>query len=90
MKSNSRVQYVTRHGHLKVIVDSNEVFPKDPGMGTPVMVEAHTEEGLATATIGCALGEGEVEFYKLTDEEIEWLEHQQSLADERLAPFWKE
>lgn len=82
----ARVQYTVRFGGLKVEVDSNEVYPEDPGNGTPVMVSA---PGGHSATIGCALGEGEVEGYQLSQQESDWLQEQSDRADRALAPFWR-
>jgi hypothetical protein len=48
----------TKHGPngLRVEFDANEIFPNDPGQGTPVLVCL----GRETASFCCALNEGEV------------------------------
>lgn len=41
---------------IKLILDSSEIYPDDPGQGTPAMVE----KGNNSATYWCATGEGVV------------------------------
>lgn len=40
-----------------VVLDPAEVFPEDPGQGTPAMVYG---PGNASGTFNCAMGEGEL------------------------------
>lgn len=49
----------TLHGPngAKIVLDLNEVYPEDPGNGTPAMFYY----GGGSATYWCALGEGEVD-----------------------------
>ena len=55
---------------LRVEFDSSEIFPEDPGQGTPVLVYL----GRETASFCCALNEGEVGGYvRLSPEQIEFL-----------------
>lgn len=62
-------------GNLRVVLDKSQVFPDDPGQGTPAMVYC----GEFSATYWCAVGESEL-FHdrrgakRLTDEQVEWLE----------------
>lgn len=66
---------IAKHG-LKVILDTSEVFPDDPGRGTPAMV--YNSRG-ASATFTCALNEGELDnsetgfMNRLSDRQIDWL-----------------
>ena len=64
----------------KLECDPSQVFPEDPGMGTPLLVHAPNGE---TGTIFCALGEGVVSG---DDQEIpsavyKWLERVQAEAE---------
>jgi hypothetical protein len=68
---------------LQVICDRKRVIPNDPGADTPAMVY-YRKYGLeASATLWCAMGEGELQItyprnvsgvHRLTDHQIEWLE----------------
>ena len=59
-------------GGLLVKLDASEVYPDDPGNGTPAMV--HLPFGRGQATYWCACGEGDIEGTELTQEQFEWLE----------------
>jgi hypothetical protein len=65
-----------RHGRLCVVLDKSQVFPDDPGAGTPAMVHSFGYH----ATYWCACGEGELTenrrggTTKLTKEELDWLD----------------
>jgi hypothetical protein len=68
------------HSNLVVELDKSQVFPDDPGAGTPAMVYLDTSKGRHSATYWCAIGEGEVEnnhtgeMKQLTEKQLEWLE----------------
>ena len=57
-----------KHG-LRVEFDAAEIFPEDPGAGTPVMVWTCGN----SATYNCARNEGEVDTVRLTQQQIDWL-----------------
>jgi hypothetical protein len=57
-----------KHG-LRVDFDASEIFPEDPGQGTPVMVYTCGN----SATYNCARNEGEVDTVRLTQAQIDWL-----------------
>jgi hypothetical protein len=57
-----------KHG-LRVEFDASEIFPEDPGQGTPVMVYTCGN----SATYNCARHEGEVDTVRLTQQQIDWL-----------------
>lgn len=63
---------LTKHG-LRVDFDASEIFPDDPGAGTPVLVWLHGESG----TYSCVREVGEVcgddAVYLLTQQQIDWL-----------------
>lgn len=63
-------------GGIRIVLDASEIFPDDPGNGTPAMV--YLPFGRGSATYWCAQGEGVVLSDKhgeieLTDEQKEWL-----------------
>ena len=68
----------TKHGPhgLSVRFDSTEIFPDDPGKGTPVLVCL----GRETATFCCALNEGEVDGIRLSPAQISFLETLETLV----------
>ena len=66
---------------LVLILDSSQVFPHDPGNGTPAMVVlVKGGQEIASSTYTCALNEGELLYhrgyntYQLSDEELDWLD----------------
>lgn len=71
----SEAKTITR-GRLTVRLDRGQVFPDDPGNGTPALVEA---PGYCS-TYWCACGEGELlgnedgGTLRLTAAELRWLE----------------
>lgn len=71
---------------IMVELDASQVYPNDPGAGTPAIVLSHFGY---SATYHCALDNGELEnsrgqFKKLTKRQIEWLEKIQDEVDEFL------
>jgi len=65
---------------LRIVLDSREIIPHDPGAGTPAMVYVGTHAG----TYWCALGEGELACgeYTLTDAQYRWIESQEDVVNE--------
>jgi hypothetical protein len=61
---------------LSVRFDSSEIFPHDPGQGTPVLVFL----GKESATFCCALNEGEVDGIRLSQSQIAFLETLETLV----------
>lgn len=72
---------------LKIVLDKSEVFPDDPGRGTPAIV--YNKRG-ASATFTCAMNEGELDnsdtgfMNKLSDKQIDWLYEIQNEVEEFL------
>lgn len=69
---------------LTLTLNSNEIFPDDPGLGTPAVVS--TPNRRFDATFNCALGEGELTDYNggvkpLSASQINWLENQIEIVD---------
>jgi len=63
---------VVRAHDLKITLDANEIYPDDPGMGTPIMVEDLKTGG--TATFWCAVGEHETDEGQLEQDQVDWLD----------------
>ena len=59
---------------LQIILDTNEIYPDDPGNGCPVLVA--TQDFKYTASWNCATNEGELDCgsYPLSDRQMNWLE----------------
>lgn len=55
---------------VRLHLDSNEIYPDDPGAGTPAMVEFKRSWG----SLNCAESEGEVDGRPLPEDVLEWLE----------------
>lgn len=73
-------------------LDTDEIFPADPGMGTPVLVGLGPESGAATASYGCAVENGELSCgaTTLTPGQWRWLCEQEVVVDEWLTRHTKE
>ncbi len=78
------------HG-LRIELDREEVFPDDPGQGTPAMVyrEPDSDSKWASATYNCAINTGELTdqdggWVPLTERQVEWLDKQGGKIDEFL------
>lgn len=72
---------LTGPGGIRLVLDSEQIFPDDPGQGTPAMV--HTDQG--DATYWCALGEGTVldarcREAELSQSQMNWLEAQEDVV----------
>lgn len=65
---------------LRLELDSAEIFPDDPGQGTPAMVYLRGE----SATYWCALNEGEVDREVMNSSQQAWLEQQEDAVAEFL------
>lgn len=58
---------------IKLELDKGEIYPDDPGMGTPALVVLANGD---TGTFDCVTSEGETVDgqHKLTQEQLDWLE----------------
>jgi len=65
----ARKQTLKGPGGIKIELDADEIFPNDPGQGTPILVNLY--EG--TASYNCAVSENEVDGIELEQIQIEWL-----------------
>lgn len=68
------MQTKTLHGPggIRIELDRGEIFPDDPGAGTPAMVYLREHH----ATYGCALDTGELSLgdVRLSGAQLKWLE----------------
>ncbi len=68
---------------IRIELDSTEIFPADPGQGTPAMVYL----GQRSATYWCAVDTGELDGeYALNRRDLQWLGEQ----DERVGAFLRQ
>lgn len=70
---------------IRIELDSEQIFPNDPGQGTPAMViltEGTRKREIASATFNCASQEGEIEGYHLDDAQANWLNTQIGVVDD--------
>lgn len=56
---------------ILIELDASQIFPGDPGQGTPVLVELASGQ---TGTWNCVTSEGEVDGVRLTPEQSAWLD----------------
>jgi hypothetical protein len=71
---------VFERGNLKLVLDQQQIFPEDPGLGTPAMVYLKTKDGTVCSTYWCYLGEGTVDCYELTDAQMAWLNKHEEMV----------
>ncbi len=69
-------------GGLRVELDRSQVFPDDPGNGTPAMCYL----GRDSATYWCARDVGEIDYQQLTDAQCKWLHDIDDEINEFLFP----
>ena len=64
---------------IRIVLDSREIVPNDPGAGTPAMVYVGAHSG----TFWCALDTGEIDGgdYTLSDRQFRWLDDQFDSVD---------
>jgi hypothetical protein len=69
-------------GGIRIELDSAEIFPDDPGQGTPAIVHL----GKASATFWCAVDQGELAdgdgHVTLSSKHLEWLASQSDRVDD--------
>lgn len=73
-------------GGIKLELNADQIFPGDPGLGTPRLVTING--GRHTGTLDCALGECEVDDAPLSEAQWEWLDALSIQADEWLDWHW--
>lgn len=76
MPAPTRTTYGPRG--VRLVLDRREIFPNDPGSGTPALVHYAGQSG----TLACILAEGEmIDGTTLPDDVYAWLDGQESDAD---------
>jgi hypothetical protein len=66
------------HLKLRIELDRDEVFPDDPGNGTPAMVYVTDKQGKqCSGTFWCANDTGEVDYVELSEAQLTWLRDQE-------------
>ena len=73
-------------GDLKLILDASQIFPDDPGQGTPAIVEGPNG---TSSTYWCACGTGELlgsgnAYHEITAEQSDWLYKQEEAVSDFL------
>jgi hypothetical protein len=77
------VKTITKDG-WKLVLDKSEIFPDDPGQGTPAMVYAPNGD---SATYNCATDTGEIGDYQRIPNSIHnWLLDKEDEVQEFLWP----
>lgn len=66
---------------LRLVLDTDEVHPENPGEGTPAMLYL----GKMSGTYWCALDTGEVDERELSSLQYAWLTAQEELVEEFLS-----
>lgn len=73
-------------GGIRLELDRSQVYPDDPGQGTPAMV--YSASGLNSSTFWCAMAEGTLDsdrgFTFLSEQQIDWLNEQEQTVDDFL------
>jgi hypothetical protein len=71
-------------GGIRILLDASEIFPDDPGQGTPALVQLFG----ATGTYWCVSAEGELleggTTRRLTPEQCRWLNDQEDVVTDFL------
>ena len=68
---------------IRIVLDSRQVFPDDPGAGTPALVHV----GKNTATYWCALDTKEVDYHDLDNAQYRWLYNQFDAVSDFVAKY---
>lgn len=71
---NYRQQRLRGPNGLVLALDADQIFPNDPGQGTPAILILGRNSGVsASGTFNCAIGEGEVEGVQLDSDQMRWV-----------------
>ena len=85
MRVNIERRFKRESFGLTVVFDASEIYPNDPGLGTPVMVYSQQER--LSATWHCAVSEGELlgggvcGYLALSRRQSEWLQSLEPLVE---------
>ena len=81
MNSLIKTEISSKKIGLRIVMDKKEIYPGDPGAGTPVIVETYDKR--FSASWNCATETGELGLgdFLLSEAQIDWLtEHEESVA----------
>lgn len=67
---------------ITLTLDTSEVFPSDPGNGTPAMIYFKQGSTKYSATYNCVMDTGEIENYEVTDRVYTWLDNMADAVDD--------
>jgi hypothetical protein len=76
-------------GDLKLVLEQDQCFPENPGLGTPAMVYLTNEDGESSATYWCAADTGEVDGYTLTERQAKWLNSKAKKVEEYVDKWYE-
>lgn len=86
---NLDYQVIKGPNGLSLILDSKEIYPDDPGNGTPQLLRLRIDGTDAYGTLNCAWHENEVDGYRLNDAQINWIDSIICEADKWLEAKYK-
>ena len=76
---------LTGPGGIHLVLDRTEIFPDDPGQGTPALVFDAFWKHSASYSCACDMGELDCGEAQLTDRQIDWLFQQSEEVDRFLS-----
>ena len=88
-----KTKQLNHENGLRIELDKNEVFPEDPGQGTPALVYKKLKGRIlqCNSTFWCCQDTGVLEpwcgtkdWYDLTPEELNWLRNQEDTVNDFL------
>ena len=79
----ARKQTIKGPGGIKIELDADEIYPNDPGQGTPILVVIGTQ----TASYNCAGDTGECGDTFVLDNQMKWLNDLDYALDTWLTNF---
>lgn len=92
MKANQQMQILQGPDELRIELDASQVFPDDPGQGTPVLVvQMSGKRVYATGTYNCVSDTGVLECaqdshgeFILSTPKLNWINAQYNIVDKWL------
>lgn len=72
-------------GRLELVLDKTQVFPDDPGAGTPALVVVNQGHQSSSGTYMCVKDQGEtVDGCQLSARELDWLDSMEGQVEDIL------
>ena len=88
-KAEGNEKIVFEKGNVKLVLQQDDCYPDEPGLGTPAVVYLSTHGGVVSATYWCCMDYGDIWGYTLSDSIMEWLETKRNKV-ERYLDEWYE